>query len=78
MNAVTTDLTRETAINDTLEAYIDRYGLTALLVALQTVCDDKADHVQANWQDKGLAREWQRASSAVYTAARKVQALDIP
>jgi hypothetical protein len=78
MNTANTNLDSETAINGTLEAYIDRHGLTALMVAIQTVCDDKSIHVQEAWQDRTLAREWQRAGSAIYTAASKIQALDIP
>ena len=45
---------------DTLESLVDRNTLSVVLQALANVCDAKADHVEANWQDKALARNWTR------------------
>ena len=36
-------------------------GMIGLMQHLQQVCCDKAEHVQTNWQDKALAREWEKA-----------------
>lgn len=42
-----------------LETIIDSRGLPLLLAAIATICHNKADHVQTNWQDAGLARVWE-------------------
>lgn len=48
-----------------LEALVDQHGLRGVLVALADIARLKADHVQTNWQDKGLAAAWNRAGSAI-------------
>jgi hypothetical protein len=45
-------------LGEMLERLVDENGLTAVLDALATVCYEKADHVQSNWQDSAL-RRWQ-------------------
>ena len=46
-----------------LEAMVDRVGVANVLYALQHICNAKADHVLANWQDGGAAREWSKDSN---------------
>lgn len=41
-----------------MESLIDEYGLEEVVRALGTICHAKADHVQSNWQDRGLAKSW--------------------
>lgn len=41
-----------------VEQLIDEVGLQTVLDALTIVCHEKADHVQANWQDGPLASRW--------------------
>ena len=45
-----------------LETLVDRYGLANLVSALAIVCEEKADHIRANWQDKVTANAWSAAS----------------
>jgi hypothetical protein len=45
---------------DILEAIIDRVGLAQLAEAISAIAAGKADHVQTNWADKGLAQTWTR------------------
>jgi hypothetical protein len=47
---------------DTIEAIIDRVGLTQVAEAISAIAAGKADHVQTNWQDKGLAQAWLRVA----------------
>ena len=47
---------------DMCEALIDAENLKALLSHLQTVCEDKAQHVSENWQDEKLAKRWGKAA----------------
>ena len=58
-------------MSEALEAFIDANGLVAVAVALELLCMDKAAHVQENWQDKALAKEWQAADRAFHAIALK-------
>lgn len=63
-------------MNDTLEEYIDREGLQAVLRALSEICYLKAEHAESNWQDRNLARAWLRAGTSLDAqAVREVFAL---
>jgi hypothetical protein len=42
-----------------LEAMVDRAGLRNVLWALQNIAYAKAGHIQVNWQDSALARQWE-------------------
>ena len=45
----------------TLEAMVDKFGLATVLNGLSFICSAKADHVATNWQDKRLAKAWEKA-----------------
>lgn len=66
-----------TNVTETLESLIDQTSLLDVLVALELVCAEKADHIRHNWQDAKLAKDWDRASKVCGDAARhkSVQAL---
>lgn len=53
------------AHEQTLESLVDAYGLTNVLASLAAIALEKADHVEVNWQDAGLARAWRNASVAL-------------
>lgn len=71
-------LQTETAVNDTLEAYIDRFGMSALVAAIVTVCDDKAAHVESNWQDGAMAKAWRRIGNSFAALATKAAGCPLP
>ena len=48
-----------------LEALIDRSSLSDVLEALEGICDEKAEHVSTNWQDRDLSNAWGKAARAV-------------
>jgi hypothetical protein len=59
-------------ITDTVEALerlVDAHGLLHILTGLEIMCGEKAMHVQDTWQDKTLAKAWQRAGDAIFKAA---------
>lgn len=62
---------------ETLERMVDRYSLGEMLVALDVIAGDKADHLRANWQDKVSARVWERARSKVSTVAAAVLEMEV-
>jgi hypothetical protein len=47
----------------TLEGMIDSMGLKAVLMLLQEIAYTKAQHIQENWQDHNLAKEWTTAGN---------------
>ncbi|MGE0294710.1 MAG: hypothetical protein AB7P97_20355 [Hyphomonadaceae bacterium] len=54
---------------DSIEAIMDRTSLFAVLESIVGICFDKSQHISENWQDKSLAREWERAGKVVDKAA---------
>lgn len=51
------------------EAFVDANGLPAALQELANVCHTKAEHLRANWQDKALAKTWDKAGDRIERAA---------
>jgi len=43
-----------------IEALIDDSAAVQLITAFVQVCEAKADHLEANWQDKQSAKSWRR------------------
>lgn len=43
-----------------LEGMIDKAGLATVLGQISEICMAKADHIRSNWQDEGLAKEWEK------------------
>lgn len=43
-----------------LEQLIDSYGLPRLLGTLSDIAYLKAEHIQNNWQDNTLSKQWVR------------------
>lgn len=64
-------------VTETLEMLIDKHGLLHILTGLDCICTEKSLHIQENWQDKALAKSWDRASNAIYTAMKKIETLNI-
>ena len=68
--------TQQDRIN-TLELLVDKSSITEVLIALELVAREKSEHIVCNYQDKALAKDWNRAANALYTAARKTQDLKL-
>lgn len=62
-----TELT-EQAVADAVEALVDKASLLDVLTALELVCQERAAHLEANWQDRRSAQTWRRAAKAIYAA----------
>jgi len=48
-----------------LETLVDRIGLNSLVQLLAVVCEEKANHLRANWQDEVSAKAWERSAKAL-------------
>jgi hypothetical protein len=56
-----------------LEAIVDDRGLLDMLIALECMCSEKADHLRVNWQDKSTAKEWDRMAKLIRGVADKCE-----
>jgi len=70
-------MTMTTQQQNQLEALVDNVGLFSVLDALSNICGLKAEHIQLNWQDAGLAKEWEHAESTLNKAASKILDLSL-
>lgn len=43
-----------------LEIMIDQHGLNAVIVAMAAICADKADHIRSSYDDRTLAKQWDK------------------
>ena len=68
---------RMDSTTEQLEAMIDKHGLLHVLCGLELICMEKAEHIRHNWQDRGLAKEWDKASTQCKRAASEVTRLSI-
>jgi hypothetical protein len=57
---------------DALEAMVDRCGLETVVAVLAVICAEKAQHVQANWQDRALAKAWDRCTAHLNKAENAI------
>lgn len=56
-----------------LERTVDRYGLAAVLSELGAISGKKSEHIATNWQDAGLAKQWDRAARRIRDCANAVR-----
>lgn len=59
-------------IETTLEALIDRHGLTHVVNTLAVICTEKAEHLRHNWQDSTTAKAWDADGRTLDKAARAI------
>lgn len=56
---------------DTIEALIDRYGLSYVIDLVAEVCSAKADHLRAAWQDESTGDVWDAQAERLCTVSYK-------
>lgn len=59
-----------------LEQTIDKDQLWNVLLSLEVICGEKADHIEHNghnWQDRKTAAVWRRWSRKLGTMARQAE-----
>jgi hypothetical protein len=62
---------------DQIEEAIDADGAWNLLLALEIVLSEKAEHLRTNWQDKKTARVYDRFSAKCGALARELEQVSI-
>jgi hypothetical protein len=60
-------------MNDEIEQMVDKVGLSKFLFLLAEVCNDKAEHLRTNWQDRNLAKEWDADAKQIEKLAAKIR-----
>jgi len=60
-------------IKTQLEQMIDSNSVSVVLLFLAEVCDQKAEHIRENWQDKSLAKTWQKPANQVRTLSGNIE-----
>jgi hypothetical protein len=53
-----------------LEVMVDRAGMANVLYALAHIAAMKAGHIECNWQDQTLAKEWYKTGDKLDRFAR--------
>lgn len=71
-------MTMTTSINEEIESAIDHSSVATILEVIATICAEKAEHVESNWQDARLARHWTDASDRIQLLADKLTARRVP
>ena len=64
-------------MNDELERLMDSSSVGAMLTAMADICEEKADHIRENWQDKPLSECWDEAASSLRVLAGKSVILNL-
>lgn len=67
------DINQHNTNLDAIEALIDANSLKYVVNLLAEICSAKSDHVNTNWQDKGLAGLWDTNAAVLLNAADKLQ-----
>jgi hypothetical protein len=60
-----------------VEQFIDGSSLFAVLVMIEVICQEKADHISANWQDQASACAWRRAAGRINAAVNSKEVLAV-
>lgn len=60
-----------------IEVCIDKHGLPAILETINSICDEKALHIEENSNDKQLIKKWEKAGIAIMKANNKIQLLEL-
>lgn len=60
-----------------IEDAIDGYSLEYVLVIVEEIANEKAEHLASNWQDDHSAKVWSKAANIVDVAALKIRKLGV-
>lgn len=51
--------------HEAIEALLDKFDLERFLIWTAEVCREKVSHIGENWQDAGLARQWELSANSI-------------
>jgi len=59
-------------LKEDLEILVDNTSLGYVLTELATICEEKAEHIRATYQDRALAHVWDKAGIKIEKVSDKV------
>lgn len=63
-----------TPLSEVIEKHIDRIGLPQMLELIAIICDEKAEHIAANYGADTLIGAWERTAKDLDAIAAKAKA----
>lgn len=57
---------------DMVEGMIDRTSVGVVLEMIQIICEEKAQHIEVEWQDARTAKPWNDAAAKIGAVVRKI------
>lgn len=61
---------------DTLESIVDQFSTSTVINMLSEIAGEKAEHIRENWQDEGLAKQWERLAKVLDRSYMHVNKID--
>lgn len=58
-----------------MEQLIDRVGLHRVVCLLETICQEKAQHIESNWQDRHSANRYRKVAKNLEMCAERIDAV---
>lgn len=65
-------------MNEELEQLVDSLGLYGVIEKLETICYEKSEHLESNWQDPVAAKNWQSAAKLLGSTVAKLHKIQLP
>jgi len=59
-----------------LEEMMDKFSTSTIISMLSEIASEKASHVRENWQDEGLAKQWDRLARVLDKSYMHVNKID--
>lgn len=56
-----------------IELIIDKIGVNGLCDLIAEICSAKSDHIESNWQDEILAKEWDDIARLLFKLAQEIK-----
>jgi hypothetical protein len=58
---------------DKIEDIIDDIGIVGVIKSISSVCYEKAEHLESNWQDKESAKNWIKIAKIFDSLENKIK-----
>jgi len=62
---------------DELERVIDSHSMADVLNALEIIANEKAEHVESNWQDMPLGKAWRNMAKWLDRAGSEARSIGL-
>lgn len=63
---------RQSDLENEIEKLVDASSVQSIIEALAVVCYEKAEHIRSSYNDKPLARQWEKNGNLVIKLSSKI------